>query len=107
MRFTDVFNLKRVWGLTRKEMAVLMKDKPAMVIIFLIPTVLTVSANMGRTGIIEPPRIGLIDNDTSEGIPNVDISQEFVKLAVEYHKNEEFMLFIESNQTLLYEMLGE
>ncbi|MHA1225300.1 MAG: ABC transporter permease [Candidatus Hodarchaeales archaeon] len=107
MRLTDVFNLRRVWGLTRKELAVLVKDKPAMIIIFLIPTVLTLSANMGRTGIIEPSRIGLIDNDNSEGIPGLDMSQEFVELAVEYHKNEEFLLFIETNQTLLYEMLGE
>lgn len=87
-------------GLTLKEIAVYRKDKAAMIVIFLIPTVLVLSSNSNR-GIQETPTVGLIDLDTSEGYLGADLSQEFVKVAVKAHDKGLIRLHYGSNLTTL------
>ncbi len=107
MKISELLNLKRVWGLTLKEAAILLRDKPAMVIIFAIPTVLIITITYGQqTGYFEPPRIAVVDLDNSEGFPDVDMSREFVKTALEFHTREEISLRISNNLSYLYTLLG-
>ena len=106
-RIGEFFSLKRVFGLTRKEIAVLMQDRPAMVIIFLIPTVLVFSIQFGQnTGYFEAPRIAILDADNSDGFPNLDMSQELIKIFNKYHLEEEISLTLSTNMTELNILLG-
>jgi len=107
MRIGEIISLRRVWGLIRKEIAILLKDKPAMVIIFLIPTVLVFSIQFGqRTGYFEPPRIAIIDLDNSNGFPEIDMSHELFKIFNKHHIDEEISLMISTNLTELNILLG-
>ena len=107
MHIGEIFNVRRVWGLIRKEVAILKKDKPAMIIIFLIPTVLVFSIQFGqKTGYFEPPRFAIVDKDNSNGFPDVDMSQELIRIFHEHHINGEISLMISNNLTELNILLG-
>lgn len=120
--------LYRTFGLYQKELKVLLKDKFALFIIFALPVFLVLvlggvfggsgggrsfegSASSGGGSIMgggaaEIPRIGLIDNDKSEGIPNIDLSEIFVNKCKYYENNSQLIITESDNQTVLDTLLG-
>ncbi|MHA1340278.1 MAG: ABC transporter permease [Promethearchaeota archaeon] len=101
--------LKRFWGLTQKELAVLFKDRIAMIIAFLLPSVVIIllatygSAKLSELQSLErgsppsdPPIIGYFDADDSS------LSHEFVALMQDYELNE-FCILVKPQNTSSYE----
>lgn len=115
----------RIRGLYIKELRVLMKDIFAMFIIFALPVflVLFLGGVFGGGGLggddggggmasmmgggLEIPVIGLIDNDNSEGIPNIDLSKVFVNKCRQYEEAEAVIIIESNNQTELEILLGQ
>ncbi|MHA1168331.1 MAG: ABC transporter permease, partial [Candidatus Hodarchaeales archaeon] len=99
----------RVYGLIRKEVKILLNDRFAIFIMFLLPTllILSISGNEEKK-IIENPKIGVLDLDNSDGYPDRDASAEFVavcqKFAIEYKK---IFLVQSDNATELELLLGQ
>lgn len=119
--------VRRVFSLTYKEIRILLNDKIAMVIVFLMPVViisllvwgvadpgikqtetsedrLTMEDN--TLGGAELPVIGIIDLDTSDGFPGRDLSQEFMDKFIEASENGECILYVQNNQSELEYMIG-
>lgn len=114
--------IKRYWGLTLKELRILINDKIAMIIAFALPvTVILLLAIRGQalveeyTGDFEdrgspptdPPIIGVIDADDS------DLSHEFMALLADYEINgfctlvyPEDTSSTQASKTELLELLG-
>jgi hypothetical protein len=110
---------KRYWGLTLKELKVLINDKAAMLIAYALPIVIIillgtlgesfaksagVSGNEGFTGRgdvpNEKPILGFIDYDQTA------LSEEFLDLAKDYRDTGYCVLVISDNQTDLERLLG-
>lgn len=115
----------RIRGLYIKELKVLLKDIFAMFIIYALPVFLVLflggvfgGNDTGRDdgggglasmmgGGLEIPAIGLIDNDNSEGFPNIDLSKIFVNKCMQYEEAEEVEIIESNNQTKLEILLGQ
>ncbi len=115
----------RIRGLYIKELKVLLKDIFAMFIIYALPVflVLFLGGVFGGNGTggddgggglasmmgggLEIPTIGLIDNDNSEGFPNIDLSKIFVNKCMQYEEAEEVEIIESNNQTKLEILLGQ
>jgi len=109
MQLKAIFNPIRVYGLVKKETKVLMNDRFAVFIMLLLPTliILSISGNE-ETKKIENPKIGLIDQDTSDGFPGRDISAEFVAVCHEYALEYDKIYLIQSdNISELESLLGQ
>ncbi|MCK4238092.1 MAG: ABC transporter permease [Candidatus Lokiarchaeota archaeon] len=118
-------SIYRIQGLYLKELRVLMKDIFAMLIIFALPIflVLFLGGVFGGVGLgdddagrglasmlgggLEIPIIGLIDDDNSEGFPNVDLSKVFVNKCRQYEETGEVEIIESNNQTELEILLGK
>lgn len=115
----------RIRGLYIKELKVLVKDIFAMFIIYALPVflVLFLGGVFGGNGTggddgggglasmmgggLEIPAIGLIDNDNSEGFPNIDLSKIFVNKCMQYEVAEEVEIIESIDQTELEILLGQ
>jgi len=115
----------RIRGLYIKELKVLLKDIFAMFIIYALPVflVLFLGGVFGGNGTggddgggglasmmgggLEIPTIGLIDNDNSEGFPNIDLSKIFVNKCMQYEEAEEVEIIESNNQSKLEILLGQ
>jgi ABC-2 type transport system permease protein len=66
----------RIFALIKKELESLVRDKQALLVIFLLPLIVVVAIGLPSSGNGgNPPLIiGVIDQDTSEGDPNLDLS---------------------------------
>lgn len=121
--------LNRIFGLYQKEIKVLLQDKFAMFIIYALPIFLVLvlggvfggsggssfedsasggggGGSMMMGGTAEIPRIGLIDKDKSEGIPDIDLSEAFVNKCRYYENRSQLILTESDNQTVLDTLLG-
>jgi hypothetical protein len=111
-------SFKRFWGLTLKELYVLIKDKLAMTIAILIPIIVIVILAIGPGGIedlissepgfsgrgsapSEPPIIGLIDQD------NTVLSARFVNLTLDYEHTGHCVVKQSTDQNSFEVLLGE
>ncbi|MHA1821009.1 MAG: ABC transporter permease [Promethearchaeota archaeon] len=115
--------LKRYWGLTLKELKVLINDKIAMLVAFALPITIiflivffggkvgensTIStSSQGQTGFQgrgsipnNPPIIGLIDYDKT------NLSSQFVALVYDYQSDGYCTVIQSDNQSYLEELLG-
>jgi hypothetical protein len=111
----------RIYGLYLKELKVLLKDIFAMTIIFALPIFLVlflggVFGGGGMTGgglgsflggSLEIPVVGLIDNDNSEGFPDVDLSKVLVNKCKQYEESGKVTIIESNNQTELEIFLGK
>lgn len=117
-------SLYRIYGLFVKEVKVLLKDKFAMIIIFALPIFLVLflggvfGGGIGRTGEdggdlgslmggLEIPSIGLVDNDNSEGFPDIDLSKLFVNKCNSYDNRGVVNIIESNNQSELEVWLGK
>ena len=108
-------SLTRFWGLTQKELKMLLKDRLAMIIAITIPIICVVILAVSPGGIediissepgfsdrgdppSEPPIIGLIDQDQTE------LSSEFVDLIKDYNTTGHIILFF-SDSALDYQFI--
>ncbi|MHA1452248.1 MAG: ABC transporter permease [Promethearchaeota archaeon] len=111
-------SVKRFWGLTLKELKILLKDRLAMVIAFSIPIIVIIILVIGPGGIedlvssepgftgrgsppSDPPIIGLIDQDQTL------LSSEFVNLSLDYEHTGHTTLILSENQNELELLLGK
>ncbi|MHA2297432.1 MAG: ABC transporter permease [Candidatus Hodarchaeales archaeon] len=109
MGLRSLFDPLRFLGLVRKEVKVLMKDRFAVFIMLLLPTliILSISGNE-ESKRIENPKIGLVDLDTSEGYPDRDASAEFGALCQEYALVRDKIYLVQSdNMSELNQLLGQ
>jgi ABC-2 type transport system permease protein len=62
--------------LIKKELESLVRDKQALLVIFLLPLIVVVAIGLPSSGNGDGPPllIGVIDHDSSEGDPNIDLS---------------------------------
>jgi len=112
--------VKRYFSLVEKELRVLLKDKIAMIITYLIPIIVIFILSMDRSaqlisddtsqmgGIMqsEIPRIGLIDLDDSDGFVGRDLSIELVQVFLNREELGQCEMFQTSNSSILEEMIG-
>ncbi len=111
-------SVKRFWGLTLKELQVLLKDRLAMIIAFSIPIIVIIILVIGPGGIedlissepgftgrgtppSEPPIIGLIDQDQTI------LSSEFVNLTLDYEITGYTHLILSEDHNELEILLGK
>lgn len=107
--------LKRIWANTRKEIKILVNDRFALVLLFLLPITLIFTINFAGTAGPRPtdqgndrlqaPNIGIIDKDNSVGYANYDLSEEFINLFKEYEENEQCRLFLGYNRSELEDLI--
>ncbi len=66
----------RIFALIKKELESLVRDKQALLVIFLLPLIVVVAIGLPSSGNGDGPPllIGVIDHDSSEGDPNIDLS---------------------------------
>jgi len=66
----------RIFALIKKELESLVRDKQALLVIFLLPLIVVVAIGLPSSGNSDGPPllIGVIDHDSSEGDPNIDLS---------------------------------
>ncbi|MBN2154439.1 MAG: ABC transporter permease [Candidatus Lokiarchaeota archaeon] len=111
-----IFN--RFWGLTAKELKMLINDRLAMVIAILIPIIVILILAIGPGGIEdlissepgftgrgnpprEPPTIGLIDRDQTT------LSVDFVNLSMDYQRTGHCAILFSEDQNELEVLLGK
>ena len=112
--------VKRYFSLVEKELRVLLKDKIAMIISYLIPIIVIIILSMDSSaqlisddtsqmgGIMqsEIPKIGLIDLDDSDGFVDRDLSIELVQVFLGREESDQCEIFQTSNSSILEEMIG-
>jgi ABC-type Na+ efflux pump permease subunit len=72
----------RLFALIRKELGSLVRDKQALLVVFILPLIVIVAIGLpsGSTGNGGTPLIiGVIDQDTSEGDPGIDLSKNWTR----------------------------
>lgn len=74
---------RRLLALIKKELGTLFRDKQALLVVFLLPIIVTIAIGMpssdnGTGG--TPLLIGVIDLDTSEGDPAMDLSDNWTRV---------------------------
>ncbi|WP_457558498.1 ABC transporter permease [Candidatus Harpocratesius sp.] len=117
--------IKRYGALVLKEIKVLVNDKGAMIITYVIPLIVVLVLTIGSSGQIistddssnsarinelfknEIPIIGIIDYDQSEGFPDRDLSSDFVAKFQEAQTEGLCVLFETTNQSELEFLLGD
>ncbi|NVM29355.1 MAG: ABC transporter permease [Candidatus Helarchaeota archaeon] len=97
---------KRILSLARKEIESLLKDKQALLIIFLLPTLVLFAIGLGTGGGSAHATIGIVDLDTTSGSagPGVNLSVEFINTLDEI-PNTDIIIFsgiAEANESLFY-----
>ncbi|MHA1718397.1 MAG: ABC transporter permease [Promethearchaeota archaeon] len=112
--------VRRYFSLTEKELKVLLKDKIAIIITYLIPLIVVfllslndssqlISTDSTQSTVFmknEIPKIGLIDLDNSDGFVDRDLSSELVQKFVGREELGECELFQTSNYSILENMIG-
>ena len=112
--------VRRFFSLVEKELRVLIKDKIAMIITYLIPIIVVIILSMDSSaqlisddtsqmgGIMqsEIPIIGLIDLDDSDGFVDRDLSTELVQMFLSREELGQCEIFQTSNSSILEEMIG-
>ncbi len=72
----------RLFALIRKELGSLVRDKQALLVVFILPLIVIVAIGL-PSGSTEnggtPLLIGVIDQDTSEGDPGIDLSKNWTR----------------------------
>ena len=94
-----------LWGLVVKEIRLLLKDKMAMFVIFLLPFMLVVLVII-PIGQIEVPPIGYVNLDRSSGVP-YNLSSGIVDIMKEYNAAGTANFIESASVTQLDEMLGK
>ncbi len=99
--------VKRTLSLARKEIESLLKDKQALLIIFLLPTLVIVALGSSGGGGSAHAIIGIVDLDTTSGAnsPGPDLSENFTA-ALDSLENTEIIIFsnvAEANLSLFLE----
>ena len=74
--------IRRIISLTRKEIQTIIKDRTAMLLVFLLPvlTIGTLALAIQQNDIqaeTEPLIFGMVDLDTTDTYPGLDLSQNF------------------------------
>ncbi|MHA1357325.1 MAG: ABC transporter permease [Candidatus Helarchaeota archaeon] len=100
--------LKRTLSLARKEIESLLKDRQALIIIFLLPTLVILAVGTSGGGGNAHAIIGIIDLDTTSGanFPGPDLSENFTATLDELENTDiiNFTSIAEANLSLF---LGE
>lgn len=101
--------LKRIVSLTRKEIQTIVKDRTALVMVFLLPVItigtlaLAIQQNDVQAEIV-PLNFGIIDLDTTTTYPGEDLSENFTATL---DNLENVVVFILANETEAYNALFE
>lgn len=107
-----ISRITRILANTRKEIKILWNDRLAMFILFILPlaVVFSIYFSEAETGDIfarmQTPVIGILDEDSSVGYYNADLSEEFVKKFKEYEQKDELILYENYTKLQLEEKLG-
>ena len=110
----------RYFSLCEKELRVLLKDKIAMIITYLIPIIVIIilsmdssaqlisddTSQMGGLMQSEIPKIGLIDLDDSDGFVDRDLSTDLVQVFLNREELGQCEMFQTSNSSILEDMIG-
>jgi ABC-2 type transport system permease protein len=102
-------SLKRIVSLTRKEIQTIVKDRTALLMVFLIPviTIGTLALAIQQNDIqaeIVPMNFGLIDLDTTTTYPGEDLSENFTATL---DNLENVVVYIITNESEAYDALFE
>jgi len=111
--------IRRYFSLVEKELRVLLKDKIAMIITYIIPLIVVIMLSLDNSQIIstdsnqsigfmqnEIPIIGIIDLDESDGFVDRDISSDLIHAFMEKEELGECELFQTYNYTILENRIG-
>ncbi len=100
--------VKRTLSLVRKEIESLLKDKQALIIIFLLPTLVIFAIGSSTGGGSAHATIGIVDLDTTSGAnaPGPDLSEEF-RAKLDAIPNTDIISFLNVGDANLSLYLGE
>lgn len=100
--------VKRTLSLAQKEIESLLKDKQALLIIFLLPTIVNFAIGSSSGGGSAHAIIGIVDLDTTSGTytPGPDLSENFT-LTLNSIENTEIIYFNSTAEANLSLYLGE
>jgi ABC-2 type transport system permease protein len=74
---------RRLFALIKKELGSLVRDKQALLVVFILPIIVILAIGLPSSGNGNggtPLIIGVIDLDTSEGDPDFDLSENWTKI---------------------------
>ena len=98
-------SIKRIGALIRKEIESLMKDRLALLVIFLLPLIITGAMGMAQYRVItldDYYRIAVINQDTTTyGVNNVSLSDELIH-EMYFHANECITIPMQSYDLAVY-----
>jgi ABC-2 type transport system permease protein len=100
--------IKRTLNLAQKEIESLLKDKQALIIIFLLPTLVIFAIGSSSGGGSAHATIGIVDLDTTSGanFPGPDLSENLTA-TLDYIENTDIVIFSNVAEANLSLYLGE
>ncbi|HUX99503.1 MAG TPA: ABC transporter permease [Candidatus Deferrimicrobium sp.] len=100
--------IKRTLSLAQKEIESLLKDKQALIIIFLLPTLVIFAIGSSSGGGSAHATIGIVDLDTTSGanFPGPDLSENLTA-TIDYIENTDIIIFNNIADANLSLYLGE
>nr|HDO80149.1 ABC transporter permease [Candidatus Bathyarchaeota archaeon] len=100
----------RIMSLVRKELEVIVKDRMALIVLILLPTLITFSLGATQFRVLTPAdyaKVAVIDHDTSEGDPHYDFSQAFFWDMVANANDSTCIVFPLPSEDLAYYLLWQ